>query len=67
METWETDPAIRPHLDRFAAALDKFERMMDERDAVVAFIRQEVEQFGGKIREIFTDASSIFRSTPRRW
>ena len=56
METWEDDPAIRPHLDRFSEALDRFERMMDERDAVIEFIRQEVEHFGGKIREVFTDA-----------
>ena len=56
MDNWEDDPEIRPHLDRFAEALDRFERMMDERDAVIDFIRQEVERFGGKIREIFTDA-----------
>jgi hypothetical protein len=56
METWEDDPVIRPQLDRLADAIDRFEAMMDERDAVEAFIRKEVEQYGGKIREIFIDA-----------
>ena len=32
---------------------------MDEREAVEEFIRREVEKYGGKIREIFTDAVDV--------
>ena len=56
MEDWQDDPQIRPGLERLSGAIDRFEAMMDERDAVEAFIRKEVEQYGGKIREVFTDA-----------
>jgi len=56
MDNWEDDPQIRPHLERLARALDEFERTLDERDAVIEFIRREVEQFGGKIKQVFSDA-----------
>ena len=65
MDTWENDPVIRPQLDRLSDAIDQFEAMMDEREAVEAFIRQEVEQYGGKIREVFTDAvDAVFPEFP---
>lgn len=54
-EDYNEDPVIKAGLQRLTEALEKAERVFDEREAVLEFIRREVESFGGRVRDVFYD------------
>jgi hypothetical protein len=54
-EDYNEDPVIKAGLQRLMDAQDEANRVLDEREAVLEFIRKEVESFGGQIQDVFCD------------